>query len=88
MPKKLTAWFGGANEVATVIELLFFAVIVLVLLVGLAIVGLLVVTSLGEAERQRHAHELREAERRAVETGRRTRHTPDKSHGEFRPWEF
>jgi hypothetical protein len=83
-----TAWFGGTSDAAMATELLLFIVVVLVLLVGLAVVGLLAVTSLGVAERQRHAREIREAERRASESGRRAHHAPDKAHGEFRPWEF
>lgn len=88
MPKESAAWFGATNDVATVTELLLVVVIVLVLLVGLAVVGLLTVTSLGEAERQGHAREVREADRRTAETGRQADRTPDKAHGEFRPWEF
>jgi hypothetical protein len=83
-----TAWIGGANDVATVTDLLFVTVIVLVLLVGLAVVGLLAATSLGVAERQRHAREVEEVERRATEVACQAHHARDKAHGEFRPWEF
>lgn len=50
------------------IELLF--IVGMVLLAGLAVVGLLVVISPGETERQRCAREAREAERQIAEIGR------------------
>jgi hypothetical protein len=80
-----TTWFGSASELSTATELLLFLVIVLVLLIGLAIIGLLTVASLGEAERQRRA---REVERGTVDTGHQSHRTAGKAHGEFRPWEF
>lgn len=51
-----------------VTELLFF--IGMVLLTGLAVVGLLAVTGPGESERQRYARQAREAERQIVDIGR------------------
>lgn len=52
-------------------ELLF--IVGMVLLAGLAIVGLLAVTSPGETERQRLAREQRKAERRITEIGRQAK---------------
>ncbi len=86
MSHESTAWLGG-TDMALVTELLLVIVVVLVLLVGLAVVGLLAVTGLGEADRRRHAREVREAGRRAAETGRVHRGS-NRTHGEFRPWEF